>query len=265
MLVCRSATPQRLLEGTEEVNWTLFYISHVAFFLFFFRWFEWRPFTAWELSSSSRPLVSRCWEAGGSEGACFFSGKGAFLFFTAVRGDPRQDADRQLVPWEVEGASRELFREVEEVEEGGEGKEHLDWCVRDGRCWLFVVWLFFVVSSVALGLGELMSALVVVRSICSLSTTCVRRTKAWELSCTVSDMRSVAAAIFSPRSLMSLVLFSMELAASCTVDLNSSRLSCLASSTGGISTTRWWCMGLGGAVRMRGPWLWCLWCKPGWM
>lgn len=156
------------------------------------------------------------------------------MVFLVARGDPWQDTDRQPVPREVEGASRELLRELDEEEEGREGKEHLDWCVRDGRCSrLFAVFLGVPSCSLTAGFGKLISVLVVARSDCNRSTTCVRTTKAWELSCTVSDMRSVAAAIFSPRSLMSLVLLSMELAASCTVILSSSRLSCFASSTGG--------------------------------
>lgn len=184
--------------------------------------------------------------------ACFFR-EGVLLVLRADWGDPRQETERQLAPCDVEGVSGELPRELEEDEDvSSDGKSYLDWWVRDGRCPLLLE-LSDVLSPFSAPVG--FGGLLVARSICSLSTTCLRRTRACELSCTVSDMSSVAAAILSPSSLMSLVLLSMELAASCTVDLSSSRLSCLASSTGatrGTSNSRRGCMGLGGAVRIRG-------------
>lgn len=82
----------------------------------------------------------------------------------------------------MEGASRELALEVEVDEHSS------------------VSGVFLVLTSV----------LVVVRSACSRSTTWVRRTR----DCTVSVIRSVAATIRSPRTVISLLLFSIELAAS---------------------------------------------------
>lgn len=163
------------LKGPKKsIFWTLFIVSHVAFFLFFFRWCERPPFIVLvSFGSSSSPLVRGCLDTWRSAWTCFFCGDRAYLVFGVVRGDPRQDAERQLVPWEVEGASWELVRELEE-EEGSEGQEHLDWCVKDGRCpRVFGVWLFLCAlsCSVTEGVGELISVLVVARSVCSRSTT----------------------------------------------------------------------------------------------
>lgn len=87
------------------------------------------------------------------------------------------------------------------------------------------------------------------RTDCRWSTVRVRRSNTWQLSCTVSDKRSVVAAILSPRTSMFLMLLSMELAANCTVALSSSKLACLVSCT---QAAVWCCcLGLEGAV-----WAW---------
>lgn len=264
---CASATLWRKLDRTWEVHSLaiLPFVFQVAFFLLFFLWFFWPPFTATvSLGWSNRPLARGClddWRF-----VCFFCGEEAQLFLMLSCGESRHDTERHPVICEVEGTSMELPKELEEeVKERSEGKEDLDWCVKDGRCSPVLGLLLGVLScSAAKGVWVLISVLLAATSICSWSTTWVRTTNACELSCTVSVMRSVAFANFSPSSLMFLVLVFIEQAAMCTVILSSSRLSCLASSTGGISPTWRACKGLGGAVQMRGLWLRTWGGRPGW-
>lgn len=217
---------EELDDGWRKKIWVMFARSdsakltgsHLGFFFlfFFFSWFD--PFP--EFSSSRTPFVSGHLDTSRSVCLCLFCCRGDIWVFM----DPWGDTERWWTIWEV--VSWELLLLQED--------EHLD-------CW---------VADCSEGFNVLISVLEAVKSVCSRSTPWVRRTR----DCTVSVISSVAAAIFVPRTLMSLVLLSMELAASRTVILNSSRLSCLASSTGFSFSSRRGYIGLGGAVWMRGLW-----------
>lgn len=145
------------------------------------------------------------------------------------------DPDGQLVLRDLAGVSLER-------------PEHLDWWVRErSSCW-------FSGSSWAVPSLRFTWLWEPARTECSWSTARVRRSKAWQLSCIVSDRRSVVAAILSPSTSMLLMLLSIEVAANCTVVLSSSKLGCLVSCT--QAAMRGSCLGLGGAVwtwEVRGP------------
>ncbi len=109
--------------------------------------------------------------------------------------------------------------------------------------------------AVSVPCGDSEVVLLVDTSSWSFSTTCVSIAKAWEFSCTLSDMRSVAAAILSPSRWTFSELCSMQLVACCNVFRNSFRPSSFAGLVWEhvmVSLTLWQCIGLGGAVRAWG-------------
>ncbi len=77
--------------------------------------------------------------------------------------------------------------------------------------------------AVSVPCGDSEVVLLVDTSSWSFSTTCFSIAKAWEFSCTLSDMRSVAAAILSPSKWTFSELCSMQLVARCNVFRNSFR------------------------------------------
>lgn len=109
--------------------------------------------------------------------------------------------------------------------------------------------------AVSVRCGDSEVVLLVDTSSWSLSTTCFSIAKAWEFSCTLSDMRSVAAVILSSSRWTFSELRSMQLVARCNVFRNSFRPSSFAGLVWEhvmVSLTRWQCIGLGGAVRAWG-------------